>query len=150
ETEAVLGTPDYGAPEQARQAHTVDIRADLYSLGCTWYFLLTGEPPFPGGTSAEKLIKHQLDEPQPIEQLRRDVPPGVAGVIRRLLAKRPEDRFQTPAELVEVLETGLKTGRWPVDTTIRAGLPGGATPTARMLVAQPFAVAPSTSRWSAI
>src|SRR5262249_4228321 len=66
---AIVGTPDYESPEQARQSHQVDIRSDLYSLGCTFYFLLTGRPPFPGGTVGEKLVKHQLDEPPPVEQL---------------------------------------------------------------------------------
>ncbi len=66
----VMGTPDYIAPEQALDSHTVDIRADLYCLGCTFYYLLTGRVPFPGGTLTEKLLKHQLDEPRPVEQLR--------------------------------------------------------------------------------
>jgi WD40 repeat protein/tRNA A-37 threonylcarbamoyl transferase component Bud32 len=100
---AVMGTPDYIAPEQARDSHTVDIRADLYSLGGTLYYLLTGRVPFPGGTLTEKLLKHQFDEPAPVERLRPDVPPEVAGVVRRLMAKRPEERYQTPAELAMAL-----------------------------------------------
>src|SRR5437763_4142148 len=100
---AVMGTLDYLAPEQALNSHTADIRSDLYSLGCTFYFLLTGQVPFPGGTATERLLKHRLDEPVPVEKLRPDVPPGVAAVVRKLMAKQPEDRFQPPAELVEVL-----------------------------------------------
>jgi serine/threonine protein kinase len=100
---AVMGTPDYIAPEQAIESHTVDIRGDLYSLGCTFYYLLTGKPPFPGGTLAEKLVKHQLQEPTPVEQLRSDVSPRVAAVVRMLMAKRPEDRYQTPGQLARVL-----------------------------------------------
>jgi serine/threonine protein kinase len=100
---AVMGTPDYIAPEQALQSHTVDIRGDLYSLGCTFYYLLTGKPPFPGGTLAEKLVKHQLQEPPPVDQLRPDVPPAMAAVVRMLMAKRPEDRYQTPGQLAGVL-----------------------------------------------
>ena len=100
---AVMGTPDYMAPEQALDSHQVDIRADVYSLGCTLYYLLTGKPPFPGGEMTEKLIKHQLQEPVPVEQLRPDVPSGVAAIVRKLMAKKPEDRYQTPAEVAEAL-----------------------------------------------
>ena len=71
-----MGTPDYIAPEQAMDSHDVDIRADLYSLGCTLYFLLTGKVPFPGGEAMQKLLQHRLDEPVPVEQLRPDVPPA--------------------------------------------------------------------------
>jgi WD40 repeat protein len=113
ESGAVLGTPDYIAPEQARKSHSVDIRADLYSLGCTGYFLLTGRPPFPGGTLGQKLVQQMMDEPQPLRELRPEVPDGVAAVIAKLMAKRPEQRYQTPAELATVLEVGLRTGNWP-------------------------------------
>src|SRR5262249_52788547 len=81
ETGVVMGTPDYGAPEQARRSHQVDIRADLYSLGCTLYFLLTGRAPF-AGTVGEKLVQHQLDEAEPLEKLRPEVPPALAAVVR--------------------------------------------------------------------
>jgi serine/threonine-protein kinase len=101
---AVMGTPDYIAPEQARASHNVDIRADLYSLGATWYFLLAGRVLFPGGTLTEKLLRHQMDEPRPIARLRPDVPPELAAVIHQLLAKRAEDRCQTPGELAALLE----------------------------------------------
>jgi serine/threonine protein kinase len=107
---AVMGTPDYIAPEQALESHTVDIRADLYSLGCTLYVLLTGRVPFPGGTLIQKINKHQFEEPRPIEAFRPDVPPGVASVVGKLMAKRPEDRFQTPAEAAAALEAALCPG----------------------------------------
>ena len=100
---AVMGTPDYIAPEQAMDSHTVDIRADLYSLGCAFYYLLTGRGPFPGGTMVEKLMKHQLEEPLPVEKLRPEVPPEVARVVRKLVAKKPVDRYQTPAEVAAAL-----------------------------------------------
>jgi serine/threonine-protein kinase len=100
----VMGTPDYLSPEQARGLAGADIRSDLYSLGCTLYFLLTGEVPFPGGSPLEKLERHASVEPEPVEQLRPVVPPGVAALVRRLMAKDPADRPQTPAELVETLE----------------------------------------------
>jgi tRNA A-37 threonylcarbamoyl transferase component Bud32 len=100
---ALMGTADYMAPEQAQESHAVDIRADLYSLGCTLYFLLAGRPPFPTGTFLQKLNKHQFEEPAPLEHLRPDLPPGLAAVIRKALAKRPGDRYQTPAELAAAL-----------------------------------------------
>ncbi len=99
----VLGTPDYLSPEQARNLHNVDIRSDLYSLGCTFYYTLTGRVPFPGGTTLEKLVRHSTEQPTPVEQLRPDVSPPVAAVVRRLLAKDPRQRFQTPAELAATL-----------------------------------------------
>src|SRR5262249_13617316 len=63
---SVMGTPDFIAPEQARNSHTCDVRADLYSLGCTFYYLLSGQVPFPKGTLTEKLLQHQLDAPEPV------------------------------------------------------------------------------------
>jgi serine/threonine protein kinase len=99
----VVGTPDYIAPEQALESHTVDIRGDLYSLGCTFYYLLTGKVPFPGGTLLQKLNKHQNQEAPAVQSMRPDVPPGVAAIVRKLMAKKPEDRYQTPAELATAL-----------------------------------------------
>ncbi|MFN4257817.1 MAG: protein kinase domain-containing protein [Gemmataceae bacterium] len=100
----VVGTPDYMAPEQARNSSTIDIRADLYSLGCTLFFTLTGKVVFSGGTAMEKLLRHQTDPPPAIETLRSDLPPALGLILRRLLAKKPEQRYQTPAELAAALE----------------------------------------------
>jgi len=99
----VLGTPDYIAPEQAANAHGADIRADIYSLGCTLYFLLTGEPPFPGGTVIQKLTKHTSTAVPPVNERRPDVPPEVAAILARMVAKRPAERFQTPGDLAKAL-----------------------------------------------
>jgi serine/threonine protein kinase len=99
----VMGTPDYLSPEQARNLHKADIRSDLYSLGCTFYFLLTGQVPFPGGKAVEKLIRHGVEQPTPIHELRPQIPAAVVAIIERLMAKQPNNRYQTPAELVEAL-----------------------------------------------
>ena len=115
----VVGTPDFLAPEQARNSSTVDIRADLYGLGCTLYFLLTGQVPFPEGTPTEKILKHALDPVPGVELLRRDVPLELAALLRKMVAKKPEERFQTPAELAAALEPfSLETA----SATRRSGL----------------------------
>lgn len=103
-TGTLLGTADYLAPEQALDPRSVDTRADVYSLGCTFYFLLTGLPPFHGGSDMQKLLWHQHAEPIPIEELRPEVPQGVRGILRRMMAKRPEARYQTPAEVALALQ----------------------------------------------
>jgi serine/threonine protein kinase len=100
----VLGTADYVAPEQAMNSHEVDTRADVYSLGCTFYFTLAGKPPFPDGKAAQKLIWHQVKEPTPIRALRPEVPEGMARVLTRMLAKDPDKRYQTPGEVAAALE----------------------------------------------
>jgi hypothetical protein len=100
----VMGTPDYLAPEQALDAHAADIRADLYSLGCTFYYLLAGQVPFPGGTFMEKINKHSFDEPTPLDELHPGIPISVTDIVSKLMAKKPEDRFQTPGELAQALE----------------------------------------------
>jgi serine/threonine-protein kinase len=101
----VVGTPDYIAPEQARNAHSADIRADLYSLGCTLYFILSGRVPFPGGSSLmEKLMKHQTEDPVPLRSVRPDIPEPVAAIVHKLMQRRPEDRYQKPEEVAAALE----------------------------------------------
>ncbi len=99
----VIGTADYLSPEQARDAAAVDIRGDIYSLGCTLYYLLTGQPPFPDGTLMQKIMQHQQAEPKPVDTFREDVPVGVTAILKRMMAKQPEDRFQTPAALALAL-----------------------------------------------
>ena len=99
----VLGTPDYLAPEQATNPSAVDIRADIYSLGCTLYHLLAGQVPFSGGTLAQKFQWHQQATAAAIETVRRDVPPGLGEVVRRLMAKSIKDRYQIPAEVADAL-----------------------------------------------
>lgn len=100
---SVLGTADYVAPEQTINSHDVDVRADIYSLGCTFYFLLAGYPPFPDGTIAQKLISHQTRSPTPIREIRPEVPEEVAFVLEKMMAKSLNDRYQTPSEIYEAL-----------------------------------------------
>lgn len=103
EAGALLGSPDYIAPEQARHARDVDIRADLYSLGCTLFYLLAGEAPFPGLDNAGKVAAHLEQPPRLLSEVRRDVPCELARLVFRLMAKHAEQRLQTPAELVKAL-----------------------------------------------
>jgi len=166
----VVGTPDYMAPEQAKNSSSVDARADLYSLGCTLYFLLTGQSPFPEGTAVEKLLKHQLDPCPSVRILRPDVPEEIDAIIACLTAKKPEQRFPSAEIVAHTLgahtlnprAAGVFTPRaWPshaisMQQTDRSALPTiptavpsshGVTPSSRAIPVlpplPPSAVAPS-------
>jgi serine/threonine-protein kinase len=99
----VMGTPDYLAPEQAEDPWNVDARVDVYGLGCTLYFLLTGRPPFPGGSAADKLRRHREARATRPGRLRPELPGQLDELIDHMLAKRPQDRFPTLAEVAERL-----------------------------------------------
>ncbi len=99
-----LGTPDYIAPEQARDSRQADIRSDIYSLGCTFYYFLSGRVPFPTGTVMEKVIAHCESVPHSIKQIRKDLPDSIVNVVEKMMAKNPADRFQTPKEVVDALK----------------------------------------------
>jgi serine/threonine protein kinase len=86
---------DYIAPEQTRDALKVDVRADIYGLGCTLFFGLTGQPPFPGGTSKEKMQRHRRDEPPSLVTLNPQIPAEFAQIVDRMMAKNPDDRYPT-------------------------------------------------------
>ena len=101
--EKVLGTADFLSPEQALNSHTVDGRSDIYSLGCTLYYLLTGHPPFPEGTLAQRLLAHQTKMPRPVQEERPDIPPGLRAILERMLAKNPDERFQTARDASQEL-----------------------------------------------
>jgi serine/threonine protein kinase len=101
---AVLGTADYLAPEQATNSAAIDIRADVYSLGATLYFLLTGAAPFAHGSVAQKLVWHQMKMPEPPA----GAPEGLSAVVMKMLAKKPEERYQTPLEVVQALSEWTK------------------------------------------
>lgn len=100
----IMGTPDFIAPEQIDNVHTADIRADIYSLGCTFYFLLTGKAPFAGNALMTKLVKHREIDPIPVDVLRPDIPPALVAILRTMLAKNPALRYQTPADAAVALE----------------------------------------------
>jgi serine/threonine-protein kinase len=124
-----LGTLDFMAPEQGLDAHTVDIRADIYSLGCTLHYLLTGGVIFPGGSALQKLLRHQQSEPEPIERLRTDLPGELPPVLRRMLVKDPAGRFQTPAEVARALAPLSAQQPSPATRSPRRARTAPATPT---------------------
>jgi phosphate ABC transporter phosphate-binding protein len=104
----VLGTVDFMAPEQAFETSAVDIRSDIYGLGCSFYYMLTGQVPFPDRTATEKMIAHRLRAPAPVSEICPRVPPGILAVLERMMAKEPADRYQTPAEVVTALAACIK------------------------------------------
>jgi serine/threonine protein kinase len=105
--ETVLGTADYLAPEQAVDSHNTDHRADIYSLGCTFYFLLTGHPPFCDGSVANRLLHHQMKAPPSIRNDRPDVPESLLVIIDRMMAKKREDRYQSAKDVADDLAVWL-------------------------------------------
>jgi len=106
--ENVLGTADYLAPEQALDSHKADSRADIYSLGCTLYFLLTAHPPFPEGTITERLLKHQRETPASVLKERPDAPPTLLHICEKMMSKDPDERYQTAGEVSERLTEWLR------------------------------------------
>jgi serine/threonine protein kinase len=105
--ENVLGTADYLAPEQALNSHGADARADIYSLGCSLYFLLAGHPPFVGGTLPQRLMMHQKQPPPDILIDRPDAPADLIAICLKMMAKNPEGRFQTAEEVAAALTAWL-------------------------------------------
>jgi serine/threonine protein kinase len=110
ESKRILGTEDYLAPEQIVNSDDVDIRADIYSLGATFYFLLTGQPPFHETSMAyHKLIHHLGRSPKPVRSLRPEVPEGIAKIVDKMMAKNPWDRYRTPQAVVHALAEWTRT-----------------------------------------
>jgi tRNA A-37 threonylcarbamoyl transferase component Bud32 len=141
----VLGTVDYMAPEQWEDTHQVDIRADIYSLGCTLYHLLTGAPPFAGpqyGSTIRKMMAHAEAPVPSVRQARSDVPAGLAAVLERMLAKNSADRYATPADVVAALRPFA--GETPPAEASTASRDGGGASGAG--TAPPAARDPHTSR----
>ena len=105
----MMGTPDFISPEQAFEPHAVDIRSDIYSLGCTFYYLLTGRPPFSAETVIETVEAHADQRAIPIESLRKDLPQDVVKVVEQMMAKDPAERFATPAAVADALATWVES-----------------------------------------
>jgi tRNA A-37 threonylcarbamoyl transferase component Bud32 len=125
---SMMGTLDYMAPEQARDARRADIRADIYSLGCTLYQLLTGQVPFPGGDARSKAARLVNEVPPPVAELCPELPSGLAEVVARMMAQRPEDRYQTPAAVAAALApftAGASRGQEEPAERAKRWLPGG-------------------------
>ncbi|HEX5447331.1 MAG TPA: serine/threonine-protein kinase, partial [Pirellulales bacterium] len=117
----MIGTVDYLAPEQALDSHRVDARADIYSLGCTLYFMLTGDPPFPQGTIPQRLIQHQSAEPASIRETRSDAPDELIEICQKMMAKSAADRYQSAEEVSAALSEFLG------ETNKRSGSPSSNT-----------------------
>ena len=131
----VVGTPDYMAPEQAKNSSKVDAKADLYSLGATLFYLLRGQSPFPEGSPIDKLLRHQLDPPPDLRKLRPDLPVGLVNVINKLLKKKPEERYANAAELAVAIQpytptadAGLTFAPAASDTGVSLDLPSSQVP----------------------
>ena len=108
-----MGTPEYVSPEQATDAREADTRADIYSLGCTLYFLLTGRPPFQEDTVVKLVLAQIEKEPQPLHEVRPDVPPELSAVVAKMLAKDPAQRYQKPIEVAQALAPFIKPAGKP-------------------------------------
>jgi serine/threonine protein kinase len=107
----VVGTMDYIAPEQTTDPSRVDARCDVYALGCTLYFAVTGRPPFPGGSPKDKIKRHRNEEPAPIPQFNPNVPPAFIGLVRQMMAKEPSQRLQSAAAVRHELLTWADKGQ---------------------------------------
>jgi serine/threonine protein kinase len=120
----VMGTLDYASPEQLSDAARADARSDLYSIGCTLYFTLTGRAPFEGGDVVNKIYKQKMEDPEPVERVSKGVPQAFGAIVRKLMAKDPAERYQSAAELRDDLD------RWIDPARVRAIL-GAEAETAR-------------------
>lgn len=101
---SLIGSADYLAPEQSRNPSAVDVRADIYSLGCTLFFLLAGEVPFPGGSAFLKIHRHLNEEPKPsLEERNPEVPDPLVLICKKMMAKNPDERYRTPAAVAAAL-----------------------------------------------
>ena len=126
----IVGTPEFMSPEQARDSRTVDIRSDIYSLGCTLYMLLAGRPPFKAASSFELAVMHLNQPPEPVARYNPSLPPELSVLVHRMLAKRPEERIQTPGAVASALQPWARLSTAPLGG---AGVPpaivtAGGTP----------------------
>jgi len=100
----LLGTPDYLAPEQARDPRAIDIRADIYSLGCTLYHLLSGQPPFPDKNILNQMVRHATETPKPLQTFLPDLPEGLSQIVNWMMAKKPDERYPTPMRAAQAMD----------------------------------------------
>lgn len=114
----VMGTADYMAPEQAQNPRAVDIRADIYSLGCTLYHLLAGHVPFPDGSTMQKVLAHNTATPPALEKVRPELSSDLRAVVAKMMARDPATRYQTPAEVAAALAPFAASGR--ADTKLQS------------------------------
>lgn len=141
--EEMLGTVDFIAPEQFEDPHNVDARADLYSLGCTMFFLLTGRAPFDEGTMTDRLLAHQAQAPPDLRQVRSDIPKGLVEICLKLMEKKKEDRYQTANELGQALTDWLKSVDQPQSSQPTEGEEAAAEPPAAEPATESPAVEPA-------
>jgi serine/threonine protein kinase len=106
----LLGTPDYMSPEQARDPRTIDIRSDIYSLGCVLYHLLAGQPPFPDTNIISQMIRHATETPKPLRSFNPAVPDGLQQIVNWMMAKEPAQRYPTPERAAQALQVFLVAG----------------------------------------
>jgi eukaryotic-like serine/threonine-protein kinase len=109
-TGAILGTPDYMSPEQARDARAVDIRSDIYSLGCVLYHLIAGQTVFPDTNIISQMIRHATEEPKPLKDFNSSVPDGLQQIMNWMIAKDPAKRYPTPERAAQALQVYLAAG----------------------------------------
>jgi serine/threonine protein kinase len=119
--ENVLGTADYLSPEQAVNSHKVDSRADIYSLGCTLYYALTGHPPFTDGSLAQRIAKHQREMPEDIRKERAEVPRDLADICWKMIQKRPERRYARMKDVSDALKGWLASHGYKVEVATSNG-----------------------------
>jgi serine/threonine protein kinase len=144
---STVGSIDYMSPEQARDSRAADIRSDLYSLGCTLYHMLAGRPPFNEGSLTERIFKHIEDEPPDVRTFNPETTPDLRRALRRMLAKKPEDRYQTPAELLEDLARGDRpepAGRDAGSSDAIDAGPPAAQPSSSAMLLETLPPAPSS------
>jgi eukaryotic-like serine/threonine-protein kinase len=124
----MVGTPEYMAPEQARDSRLVDIRSDIYSLGCTLYMLLAGRAPFKAANSFELAVLHMTQTPEPIVHHNPTLPLELSALVHRMMAKLPEARVQTPGEVARILRTWARLTAIPSAQPLSVSVPGLAAP----------------------
>jgi serine/threonine protein kinase len=118
----ILGTPEYVAPEQARNSHQADIRSDIYSLGCTLYHALTGRPPFREANPVQLILKHTTEAPRSLRERQAEIPESLNQIVLKMLAKDPAQRYQKPSQVADALKVHLSTEPDPVKSTDPAEL----------------------------